>query len=107
MKIFSSLMLLVLLRGVGVAGTIYGSIQVGGRPVNNGTIEITLGDKKYQGRTDENGAYHIYVDRQGSCKLAITSWDGQPYADITSYGDPARYDFELQRTSDRWVLVRR
>ena len=46
MKIFSSLMLLVLLRGVGVAGTIYGSIQVGGRPVNNGTIEITLGDKK-------------------------------------------------------------
>jgi hypothetical protein len=106
MKILSSLMLLILLPVASLAGTIYGSIQVDGHPAN-ATIEITLGGKKYSGRTDENGAYHIYVDREGPCRLVLASWEGQPGADITSYGDPARYDFELRRTGDGWVLVRR
>ena len=89
------------------AGKINGTLRHDGRSVGHGVpIHITCAQRAYPGTTNERGAYSIYVNETGNCSFELPSFSGAVHP-INSYRDPVRYNFELIRQGDGYLLRRR
>jgi hypothetical protein len=107
MKKVITLILLWLLPPLSVyAAQIYGRLKEGGRAVVGVDIEITCKGKNYSGKTDNNGAYSIYVQEKGKCDLKVHKGQGPNYT-VYSYDNPVRYDFELVEQNGKYTLRRK
>ena len=87
------------------AGQLYGSLKENGRPVNV-AFEIRCPGQSYRGQTDGNGAYAINAVK-GRCSLVVYYQGQSPTADIFSYDNPVRYDFDLVQVNGQYTLRRR
>jgi hypothetical protein len=89
------------------AGQIYGSVTAGGRAVPKAVISVKCGGAVTTGATADDGSYRMNVPQQGRCTFELSSYRGQPSADVFSYPNPAQYDFDLVRRSDGNYELRR
>ena len=88
------------------AGHMYGTLKRGNAPVSGAELKITCGasTRPYAGRTDGEGAYRIRVAENGRCTLEV-SLDGRSgKAEVFSYNDPVKYDFELILQGKEYIL---
>ena len=110
MRYFSILVLaLLVFPGIALGGQVYGKLKEAGRSVPEG-IEVTVrcaNDKTYSTKTDRFGSYRVYVGETGRCSMSVekagTSWKG----DIRSYKNPVRYNFDLVKEGNKYVLRRK
>jgi hypothetical protein len=108
MKIGTFVLLAILFfPQVTYSGKINGTLRQDGRSVGHGVpIQITCAQEAYPGKTNERGAYSIYVNETGNCSFELPGFPGARHP-INSYLDPVRYDFELVKQGDGYVLRRR
>jgi len=110
MKVYKLMILLLLVFSApAFAGRIFGNLKEGGSSVGQG-VEVQIkceSDNSYSTKTDEYGAYEIYV-QAGRCDLKV-GYKGQwtPTFPVVSSDDPARYDFDLVIENGQYVLKRR
>jgi hypothetical protein len=89
-------------------GEIYGTIKEGERPVGKGvTIEIqTNVDRPYSAVTDEFGNYRVIVREIGRFPITV-QFNGQSITGyVQSYWTPAKFDWALKKTGERYLLER-
>ena len=87
------------------AGQLYGSLMEDGRPAS-AAFEIQCPGQSYRGQTDGNGAYAINAVK-GQCTLVVYYRGQAPTADIFSYDNPVRYDFDLVQVNGQYTLRRK
>jgi hypothetical protein len=89
------------------AGQLYGSLKEDGRSLPaNVRFEIRCRAQSYPGQTDGNGAYAINAEK-GKCTLTVYYKGQSPAADIYSYDNPVRYDFDLVVINGQYALRRK
>jgi hypothetical protein len=88
------------------AGHMYGTLRKGNTLVSGAGLKITCGanPRPYLARTDGEGTYRIRVAENGRCMLEV-SLDGlSGRAEVFSYNDPVKYDFELILQGKEYIL---
>ena len=102
--------ILLFILGVPIAlhaGEVFGSVREGNQPVANVPVEIQCGTEKLPAaRTDQYGAYSIYVPKPGACTLRVFYNNQAPEIEIQSYASPQRYDVLLVLEGNKYVLRR-
>ena len=89
------------------AGQLYGSLKEDGRSLPAGVgFEIRCRNQSYSGQTDGNGAYAINTEK-GRCTLVVYYKGQSLTADIFSYDNPVRYDFDLVFVNGQYTLRRK
>ena len=88
------------------AGQLYGSLREDGRSLPaNVVFEIRCRGQSYRGQTDGNGAFAINAEK-GRCTLVVYYKGQSQTADIFSYDNPVRYDFDLVLVNGQYTLRR-
>lgn len=80
------------------AGQVYGTLRdVAGKGIAGMQIVIVSAAKtSYEGKTGPDGSYQIFVKETGKCEFQVHSGGKtQATANVFSYADPAKYEFEL------------
>jgi hypothetical protein len=80
------------------AGQVYGTLRDGaGKGLRDIQVVIVSPAKtSYTGKTGADGSYQIFVKETGRCEFRVDSGGKAPAtANVFSYADPAKYDFEL------------
>jgi hypothetical protein len=101
-----SVVILFALPLVMQAGHMYGTLKKGNTPVSGAEVKITCGTnpRPYGARTDGEGSYRVRVAENGRCMLEV-SLDGlSGRAEVFSYNDPVKYDFELILQGKAYIL---
>ena len=89
------------------AGKIYGSLQVKGKPVKEGTqIALECSGKSYEAQVKRYGRYSVRVRGEGGCSFSVAGFPGAS-TDVISYNDPTRYNFIIVRSGNGYSLKRR
>lgn len=88
------------------AGQLYGSLKEDGRLAANVAFEIRCRAQSYRGQTDGNGAFAINAEK-GKCTLVVYYKGQAPSADVFSYDNPVRYDFDLVQVNGQYTLRRK
>ena len=100
-----SVMLLVLVPSLAIAGEVYGTIKEGGKPVKDGLkVELACGGKTVAGQTDKFGGYRLFAPEEGKCTLTLTIGDERPSVTVQSFQDSARYNLVLERKDGKYTL---
>lgn len=109
MRTILLLSLALLVAVPAAAGEIFGTISQGGKPVAAGVkVQITAGEKKYDGETDKFGAYRVFVKEKGKCTITVRlGEDNAPSADLVSYDKSTRYDWVVGEEEGKTVLRRK
>ena len=103
-----SLVLILGLASLAIAGSVYGSISDAGKPVPQGVkIEIACGANKYAGETDANGGFKIFVPDKGKCTLKVAYQGQSPSVDISSYEGSVQYDLSIEKQNGQFTLKRK
>jgi hypothetical protein len=89
------------------AAQIYGALSKGGSPLagTRVTVACDSGDRD-ETRTDDHGAYRLFVAHTGRCTLSLPD-DGGASAAIYSFDDPVRFDFDLVPAGGGFQLRKR
>lgn len=87
-------------------GQIYGSLKVDGRSLPNVAFAIQCRVQRYTGQTDNVGVFAINAEK-GKCILTVYYGGQSPTADIFSYDNPVRYDFDLVQINGQYTLRRK
>ena len=80
------------------AGQVYGTLRdANGKGMAGIQIVIVSPAKtSYEGKTGPDGSYQIFVKETGRCEFqAHVSGNAPATANVFSYADPAKYEFEL------------
>jgi len=80
------------------AGQVYGTLRdASGKGIAGVQIIIVSPAKtNYEGKTGPDGSYQIFVKETGRCEFQVLSGGkAQATANVFSYADPAKYEFEL------------
>jgi hypothetical protein len=107
--IFSSVVMLLLFAASAFAAQVYGTLRAGDRPVQQGVqVVVTCpGNRTYSDATDGRGGYRINVPEKGKCTIQV-QYNGQaPTADIYSFDEATKYDFDLVQQGGAYALRRR
>ena len=88
-------------------GEIYGTIKEGEKPVGKGvTLEIKNDAKAYPAVTDDFGNYRVIVAETGKCAITV-QFNGQSISgEVQSYWKPARFDWVLEKSGEKYSLKR-
>ena len=92
------------------AAQILGTIRENGRPVSGLNIEVTCPANPsdvHRATTDQYGAYSVNVTEKGKCTFTAIYSGQRASADVFSYADPVRADFDLTRSPGGATLKRR
>jgi hypothetical protein len=93
------------LPGRACAGNVYGTLWAEGRPAGAGyTIAITCGKTIYKPVTQTDGSYRIFIHEKGACSAQITYGGQALTATIVSYDDPIKYDLEILKQNNTFIL---
>jgi hypothetical protein len=106
---FSSFGMLLLFAAPAFAAQVYGTLRDGDRSVQQGVhVVVTCpGNHTYAGDTDAGGVYRINVPEKGKCALQV-QYNGQsPTADIYSFDEATKYDFDIVQQGGTYALRRR
>jgi hypothetical protein len=87
------------------AGNIYGTLWLDGRPVPGAQIQITC-NTAHTAQTDSNGAYSVSVPEKRRCVFHVDYAGHSGQADVASYDNPIKYDFDLIRQGDGNYVLR-
>src|SRR4051812_35378014 len=88
-----SFILVITTASLAIAGNVYGSITEGGKGVPQGVkLEVTCGANKYNGETDANGTFKLFVKDQGKCALKVSYQGQSPSFEINSFEGAVQYD---------------
>jgi hypothetical protein len=79
-----------------LAGQVHGTLRQGKKFLANTKIVVICGKQEFTGSTNNRGAYSIFVKKRGKCTFTIPSKSNASYV-ISSYKDPVRYDFVLDK----------
>jgi hypothetical protein len=103
-----SLLLLLVLPALTVAGEIYGKVSHDGAAVGEGTeIVAQCGGKTYPAvKTDKTGTYNLVVAETGKCMLTVKHKSESATLSVASYEDAAQADILLE-TKDGKLTARR
>jgi hypothetical protein len=77
---------------------VYGTLRdAGGKGVAGVAITIISPAKaRYEGKTGADGSFQIFVKETGKCELQANLGGKAPAtANVFSYDDPSKYDFEV------------
>lgn len=88
---------------------LYGTLREGDRPVPQG-VEVTVscpGNPSHTGTTDASGVYRIYVPEKGRCTLQVQYNQQAASAEVYSFDDATKYDFDLIQQKSGYTLRRR
>jgi hypothetical protein len=85
------------------AGNIYGSVWLDGRPVQGAQIQITC-SSPHTAQTDNSGSYRVFVQEKGRCVFHVDYAGHSGQADVASYDNPVKYDFDLVLQDGNYVL---
>ena len=100
-----SVMLLVAVPSLALAGEVYGTINEGGKPVKDGLkVELACGGKSVAGATDKFGGYRLFAPEEGKCTLTLTIGDEKPSVAVQSFSDSARYNLVLEKKDGKYTL---
>jgi len=59
-------------------------------------VIVSPAKTSYEGKTGPDGSYQIFVKETGRCEFQVLSGGkAQATANVFSYADPAKYEFEL------------
>jgi len=108
-RLLSLLIFVLLFPSIGMAGEIYGTLTMNGRPQKGIRIGVTEpnGQDIDQAVTDRFGRYRLYVKNPGPVKLKAF-FKGASYSlNIMSYEKSARYNLKLIKINNRYELQRR
>jgi hypothetical protein len=96
MKTGASLVLALLccLSAQAYAGNIYGTLWLNGQPVQGAQIQVTC-TAAHPAQTDQNGSYRVFVPERGRCVFHVDYAGHSGQADVASYDNPIKYDFDL------------
>jgi hypothetical protein len=92
------------------ADVLYGTIEYqNGAHAGNLRYVVACQAGQYSGTVGANGDYKIYVREQGVCsfRLFIGQSTQPAVADIRSYDEPVRYDFEIVGSTYGYGLRRK
>ena len=81
-----------------IAGQVYGTLRdTNGKGIAGIQIVIVSPAKvSYEGKTGGDGSYQIFVKETGRCEFQAHVGGKPPAtANVFSYADPAKYEFEL------------
>src|SRR5262249_52611730 len=76
------------------AGNIYGSLWLDGKPVQGAQIQITC-PNPHPTQTDSSGSYRVFVPEKGRCVFHVDYAGHSGQAEVASYDNPVKYDFDL------------
>ncbi|WP_455208353.1 hypothetical protein [Kaarinaea lacus] len=89
------------------AGKIYGSLQVDGQAIAEGTqVSVNCAGTSYIGNVGNHGRYSVNVDREGPCVLSVNGFAGAT-TDVVSYNEATRYNFLLTRSGSGYNMERK
>ena len=107
-RLWFPLLLLVLLECTATAGQIYGSLRENGRGVGGVRIEIARqGQAPIPAATGPDGGYNVAVPGSGRCVLRVYYKNAVAMAEVSSYADPVKYDFDLVFQNGGYTLQRK
>ena len=89
------------------AAQVYGSLSKGGHPLGGASVTVACesGDRD-ETRTDDRGAYRLFVPHTGRCTLSVPDHGGASAA-IYSFDEPVRFDFEVVPADGGFQLRKR
>ncbi|MGA1794886.1 MAG: hypothetical protein ACMUIL_03405 [bacterium] len=93
-----------------LAGSVRGTIKVGGRPIEEGVLikVIPEGNKVYTTKTDRFGSYRLTIRQTGRCRFILENYHNQsPEFEIQSYKNSVEYNFVLERDRQGAYYLRR
>ncbi|MBI4876507.1 MAG: carboxypeptidase regulatory-like domain-containing protein [Acidobacteria bacterium] len=99
--------LLPLLAPYAYAGHIFGALRESGQPVRGAEVVVTCGPNRYPSKTESDGSYRLFAKETTRCSLQVNYKGQSPRAEIFSYNEPTRYDFDLVWEQGRLTLRRR
>jgi len=104
-KLFSLLLLSMPL----VAGNIYGALREGKSTLVGVRVEIVhpqLPAPVFT-QTEKDGSYRLFVRPNGRCTIRVFVGKEPAVAEVFSYDEPVKYDFEAVNQGGRYILQRR
>ena len=109
MKIAMMVLVIVFaLSAVALAGNVYGTITESGKGIAPGSkIEVTCGADKFNGETDANGAFKVFVKDQGKCELKLAYQGQSPTIEVNSFEGSVQYDLILEKKGTQFTLRRK
>ena len=90
------------------AAQIYGALKgSGGQPLADTDITVSCGGNSYTAKTDKSGSYSLYAKVTGKCSFKISYRGKEVSADVFSYENAVRYDFDVVDSNGNYSLRRK
>jgi len=90
-----------------LAGNIFGTVFEKSQAAKGVTVTVKCGTNSYQAQTDADGSYSVRAEETGRCSLAVNYKEQTPEAEIFSYDQPTRYDFDLVDSGGKYALKKK
>lgn len=90
------IVLFVLTAGTSAAGNVYGTLRENNKAVAGAQLIITGQNFRVNLTTGADGSYRIFIRDRGKFHLLLNYQGRRGDADIFSYDDPVKYDFDLR-----------
>jgi len=88
------------------AGRIYGSLQIDGQAVAEGTqVVVNCSGKSYKTEVQKHGRYSVNVGKEGTCSFSVAGYAGVS-TDVDSYKEATRYNFLIKRSGSKYSIKR-
>ncbi|WP_455222720.1 hypothetical protein [Kaarinaea lacus] len=98
--------ILLLIAVAAEAGRIYGSLQVNGKAVAQGTqVSVNCSGQSYTTQVGKHGRYSVNVGREGVCTISVEGYAGAS-TDLVSYKEATRYNFTLASSGGSYTMKR-
>lgn len=90
-----------------LAGKLYGSLVLNGKPLaTNTNLTVTCGNATYTGTVKANGRYTVVAAKEGACRLQVQGYPGAS-AKVVSYAEATRYNFAISGSGGNYKMQRR
>ena len=108
MKSLMSIVFMLSIMSMAIAGEIFGTITDAGKPIPEGTkIEVTVAGKSFTGAADKLGTYRVQATEKGKGTLTVYYKDQKPTAEIFSFEKATRYDYIVETVDGKLILKRK
>ena len=101
-----SFTILLLLTVTAEAGRVYGTLQVNGRAVAQGTqVTVNCSGQPYSTKVGKHGRYSVNVGKEGTCTISVEGYAGASTG-LVSYKEATRYNFTIKSSGGAYAMER-